>query len=245
MKRIGFIDGHRIAHWDDWQPSLAGHVYEQDDFLGDILKDEWGIFVSAGCTGALPAVAAMNGTVALTTVVTIDFFAQISHELNLNALHACGMEARIDVDELVNQQFMVGLCDALTYADGTPFDDYGIGAATPVVVAADSAAVIGIDQTISVPNHPHLNACSTIGGVSRAATDLGVDPVPGTFIRLGIQLDAPGNAYFYINGVLVATHLLAVTPATALTVFAATRNKAAGPAIGILTVDYIKFWQNR
>ncbi len=100
-------------------------LFDKDDFLGDILKDEWGVFVSAGCTGAL--VAAMNGTLVLTTVVTIDFFAQISHQLNLNALHACGMEARIDVDALANQQFMVGLCDALTYANGTPFDDYGIG----------------------------------------------------------------------------------------------------------------------
>jgi len=242
MKRIGFIAGEWILQRGDWERFLHDVVYEKDDFLGDILKDEWGIFVSAGCTGSL--VAALNGTLALTTVATINFFAQLSAQLNLNAIHACGMEARIDVDDLVNQQFMVGLCDALTYANGTPFDDYGIGAATPVVVAADSAAVIGIDQTISVPNHPHLNACSTIGGVSRAATDLGVDPVPGTFIRLGVQLDVLGNAYFYINGELLATHLLAVTPATALTAFAATRNKA-GAVLGIETIDYIKFWQSR
>ena len=242
MKKIGFIDGHRIKKWDDWEPSLRDTLFEKDDFLGDILKDEWGVFVSAGCTGAL--VAALNGTLVLTTVVTINFFAQISHQLNLNALHACGMEARIDVDLLADQQFMVGLCDALTYANGTPFDDYGIGAATPVVVAADSAAVIGIDQTISVPTHPHLNACSTIGAVSRAATDSGIDPVPGTFIRLKIQLDAAGNARFYINDALFATHLLAVTPATPLTVLAVSRN-SAGAVTGLMNVDYIKWWQNR
>ena len=243
MKRIGYIGGERIVQRGDWERFLHDVVYEKDDFLGDILKDEWGIFVSAGCTGAL--VAALNGNLVLTTVVTVDFFSQVSSQLNFNAVHAAGMEARVCLDVLANSHIEVGFGDALTQANGTNFDDFGIGAAVPTPVAADSAAVVGFDPTISAPNHTHLQAANIIGGVAPAAVDMGVDPVAGTFIRLGVQLDALGNAYYYVDGALLGTQLLAVTPATALTPFVAVRNKAGAPAVFNLTVDYIKFWQNR
>ncbi|MBU2060177.1 MAG: hypothetical protein KKB38_20900 [Gammaproteobacteria bacterium] len=240
-KRTGFLDGARIWKRGDFEPSLEAAMYEQDDFLGDILKDEWDVYVGAGCTVAI--VAALNGTVALTTVAGDNLFAQLSHGLNFNALRACGIEARLSMDVITLATIEMGFNDALTEANGRAFDDYQLGVgAIPVPVAAD-AAILGFDPTDS-PLHTGFTAVNAIAGVSPLAIDTGVVPVGGTFYVLRVQLDALGNAYYSVNGNLLATHLLAITPADPLTPWLAISNKA-GAIARILTVDYVKFWQNR
>lgn len=243
MKKIGYISGSRIWQLGDWEPSLERTIFEKDDFLGDILKDEWDVYVGAGCTVAI--VAALNGTVALTTVAGDNLFAQLSRALNYSAAQACGIEARLNMDTATLATFELGFSDALTEAQGRAFDDYELGVGgIPVPVAAD-AAIIGFDPTDS-PLHPNLTAVNVIATVSPLATDLGVGtlPVGGTYQVLRVQLDALGNAYYYVNGILLATHLLAITPATPLTPWAAISNKA-GAIARVVTVDYIKMWQNR
>jgi len=239
MKKIGFIAGSRIKKWGDWEPSLVDTVYEQDDFLGDILKDEWGLFLGAGCAGAI--VALPNGTVVLTTVAGDNLFSQLSHQLNFSATHMAGIEARVALDVITNCTIEVGFNDALTEAQGRAFDDYELTGGLPTPVAAN-AAIVGFDPTDS-PLHPHLTGVSAIAGAG-FAVNLGVDPIAATFIRLGVQLDVLGNAYYYVNGALLGTRLLAITPATPLTPWLAISNKAGAIARN-LTIDYVKFWQNR
>jgi len=239
MKRVGFIAGSRIKKWEDWEPSLVDTLYEQDDFLGDILKDEWDVNVGAGCTVAI--VAALRGTVALTTVAGDNLFANLAGELNLNALLSAGIEARVALDFITLCTIEVGLVDAKTYANGRAFDDYELtgGLPTPICV---NGAIVGFDPTDS-PLHPHLTGVSAIAGVG-TVNNLGVDPVAGAFIRLGVRLDVAGNAHYYVNGALLGTQLLAITPATPLAPWLAISNKA-GAIARVHTVDYVKFWQNR
>lgn len=245
MKKIGHIAGSRIWQLGDWEPSLERTLYEKDDFLGDVLKDGWTDAIGAGCTAVI--VPAVNGTVALTTVVNDDLFATIARELNYSAALACGIEARLNIDVLASETFEMGFCDVLAaaVAAGTAFDDYELtgGLPTPDAAVAD-AVVIGFDPTDS-PLHPHLTGVSANSGAPPdAAVDLGVDPATGVFVVLKVQLDAAGNASYYVNGALLGTQPLAIEPATLLTPWLAVRNKAVAVA-RILTVDYIKMWQNR
>ena len=241
--KTGFIDGARILKRGDWEPSLVDAIFEQDDFLGNILKDEWDLYLGAGCAGAI--VPALNGTVALTTVAGDNLFAQLSHALNHNALRSCGIEARVALDVATLCTIEVGFCSALTEAQGRAYDDYlnGVGG-IPMPVAANHSAIIGFDPLDSAAGYPNFTAVNSLGGVSPLAVNMGILPVGGTFYRLKVQLDAAGNAFYYINDDLLATHLLAVTPATPLTPWLAVSNKAGAIARN-LTIDYVKFWQNR
>jgi len=240
-KKIGYIAGSRIWQLGDWEPSLERTLFLKDDFMGDILKDEWAVNVDAGCTVAI--VAALNGTVVHTTTAVNDDWATLAHGLNWTATRACGIEARLNLDVATLCTIELGFNDALTEAQGSAFDDYNLtGAALPTPVAAD-AVIIGFDPLDSAANFPNFTAVNVINTVAPAATDLAVLPVGGTFYVLKVQLDAAGNAYYYVNGVLLATHLLAITPADPLTPWITIRNKAAN--IRLLTVDYVKVWQNR
>ena len=239
MKRVGYIQGSRISHREDWFPSLQRHYYKQDDFDGDILADQWDVNVGAGCSVAI--VAGQNGLVACTTVAGDDLYASMARELNLSSLLYAGIEARVKLDNITLCTIEVGLVDAKSYANGRAFDDYELTGGLPTPVCTDGA-IIGFDPTDS-PLHPHLTGVSAIAGVG-TVNDLGVDPVNLTFIILKVQLDVLGTARYYVNNALLGTQLLAITPATALTPWMAISNKA-GAIARILTPDYCKWWQRR
>jgi hypothetical protein len=239
MKRIGFIAGSRIKHWEDWFPSLQTHVYEQDDFEGDILKDQWDVAVGAGCSVAIAA--GQNGLCPLTTVAGDNLYASMARELNLSSLLYAGVEARLKLDDITNCTIEMGLVDAKNYANGRAFDDYELTGGLPTPVATD-AAIIGFDPTDS-PLHPQLNGVSAIAGTG-TVNALGVTLTNLTFVILKVQLDALGTARYYVNNALLATQLLAITPATPLTPWMAISNKA-GAIARVLTPDYCKWWQRR
>lgn len=242
MKRIGFIAGDRIKKRGDWEPSLKDAIFEMDDFLGDILKDEWAVDLG-GNGESVAIVAALRGTVVLTTVAGDNYHASLARELNYNAVLAAGIEARIALDIITNVTIEVGLVDAKSYAQGRAFDDYDGTGGVPTPVATN-AAIIGYDPTDStVEPFDKLTGVGAIAGVGKAV-DLGIDLTGGAMVILRVQLDALGNAYFYVNGVLKGTILLAVTPATPLTPWLAISNKA-GAIARILTADFCKVWQNR
>jgi len=244
MKKIGYIAGSRIWQLGDWEPSLGRTLYEKDDFLGDVLKDGWTDAIGLGCTAVIAP--AVNGTVALTTVAGDDLFATIARELNYSAALACGIEARLNIDVLADETFEMGFCDVLAaaVAAGTAFDDYEIiaGLPTPDAAVAD-AVIIGFDPTDS-PLHPHLTGVSVNSLGAAVAVNLGVDPAPGVDVVLRVQLDAAGNASYYVDGALLGIQPLAIAPAVPLTPWIAVRNKAAIVTF-VLTVDYVKMWQNR
>lgn len=241
MKRVGLISGSRIDHRKDWFPSLQGHVYEQDDFEGDILKDQWDVDLGGGGESVV-IVAGQNGLVALTTVAGDNFHASMARELNLSSLLYAGIEARLKLDDITNCTIEMGLVQAKSMAQGRAFDDYELTGGLPSPIATD-AAVIGWDPTDS-PLHPHLTGVSVDSGGVAAAVDLAVDLVNLTFVIVKIQLDAIGTARYYVNNNLLGTQLLAVEPTTALTPWFGISNKA-GAIARILTADYAKWWQRR
>ncbi len=238
MKRIGFIGGNRIKHDEDWFPSGQTRVYEEDDFLGDILKDEWDVNVAAGCTVAIAA--GLNGLVDLTTVAGDNFYATLAKELNYNALLYAGIEARLALDDITNCQIELGFNDAKLEAQGRMVDDVDLTGGLPTPVCANGAAIV-FDPTDSVINN--LCGVGVIAGVG-SVNDLGVALVNGIYVILKVQLDALGNARYYINNLLIATELLAITAATPLTPWMTVSNKA-GAIARVLTVDYCKSWKRR
>jgi len=241
VKRVGLIQGIRIDHREDWFPSLQGHVYEQDDFLGDILRDEWAINAAGPCGVAIAA--GQSGLVVLTTDITNDNWASLAKELNYSAALYAGIEARVKIDDKTGIQIEVGLVDAKSYANGRAFTDFDQTGGLPTPIAAD-AAIIGYDPTDSITApFAFLTGVSVDSGGVAAAVDLGVDLTNLTFVILKIQIDALGTARYYVNNNLLGTQLLAIEPATPLTPWMTLSNKAGN--IRNLTVDYCKSWQRR
>jgi len=238
MKRVGFIQGSRIKHDEDWFPSGQTRVYEEDDFLGDILKDKWDVVVAAGCTVAI--VAGLNGLVALTTVAGDNFYSTMVGELNYNATLYAGIEARLALDDITNCQIEMGLNDAKLEAQGRMVDDVDLTGGLPTPVCTNGAAIV-FDPTDSVIQH--LCGVGVIGGVG-SVNDLGIALVNGVYQILKVQLDVLGNAYYYLDNALIATELLAVTPLTPLTPWLTISNKA-GAIARVLTIDYVKSWKRR
>jgi len=239
MKKIGHIAGSRIWQLGDWEPSLERTVYEKDDFLGDVLKDEWAADIGAG---TLVIAAALSGTVVHTTTALNDDHATLASALNFMASHACGIEARLALNNVTDCTIELGFNDALLEAQGRAFNDYDLTPGNlPSPISAD-AVIIGFDDPDSLV-YTNFTAVNVINTAAPAATDLGIIPVNDRFYVLRVQLDAAGNAYYYVDGALLATHALAITPGDALTPWITISNKAAG--IRILTVDYVKVWQNR
>lgn len=238
MKRVGFIQGSRIRHDEDWFPSGQTRVYEEDDFLGDILKDEWGVAVAAGCTVAI--VAGLNGLVACTTVAGDNFYATLSKQLNYNALLYSGIEARLALNDITLCQIEMGFNDALNEVNGRMVDDVDLTGGLPTPVCTNGAAII-FDPTDSVINN--LCGVSVIAGVG-TVNDLGIALVNNIYMILKVTLDVLGTARYYLNNALLATQLLAITPATPLTPWLTISNKA-GAIARVLTVDYCKSWKRR
>ncbi len=238
MKRIGYIQGSRISHREDWFPSQQRHYYKQDDFDGDILEDQWAVDV-AGVSTVLIA-AGQNGLVELTTSIVNDEHASMARELNLSGALYAGIEARLKLDDIVGAQIEMGLVDAKLMAQGRAFNDFDQTGGLPSPVATDGV-VIGLDQTDSTIQN--LCGAAVHNASPNTVNDLGAPLVNLTFVILRIQLDVLGTARYYINNALIATQLLAVDPAIPFTPWLANSNKAGN--IRILTVDYAKWWQRR
>lgn len=236
--KIGYIAGERIVHRGDWFPSLEDTIFHKDDFDQDILQDAWDVAISAGCSVAI--VEAQNGTVELTTVTGDNFFATLSRALTYSALGACGIEARIALDDITLCQIEVGFNDAKSEVQGRMVDDVDQTGGLPTPICVNGAAIVFDPTDSTIQNLCGVGVIASTGSVN----DLGIALVNGISMRLRVQLDVLGNAYYYLNGALIATELLAITPGTLLTPWMTISNKAG--AIGrVHTIDYVKWWQNR
>lgn len=207
-----------------------------DDFMGDLLADEWQPTVNLGGVCAINAAA--NGTVRLTSNTADDDKAELALGLNWYAQQACCMEARIKVDNITTVGINVGFSDAVAEADDQVA--FEISAATIVDRCSDGVAfVFDTDATTDV-----WYMCNTKAGTQAGTAITGVAPVNATYEVFRIDLDTSGNATFWRNGVCVGAKAAAVTTTTALTPYIAVISRA-GSASRNLDVDYVKAWQLR
>ncbi len=213
-------------------------VVWQDDFLGDLVKDEYTLLSGSDAQALDPVIsAAKNGVLRLTcgddatTTMAVNG-SQLAMALNWDASVANSslfMEARIKVSAITNIVFFVGFTDSLSLE--MPFT---ISGTTVTSNATDAVGfVFDTNQTTD-----RFYAVGVDTNTDATAQLLDTAPVAATWIRLGVRLWDDGEAEFYIDGVKKGTTMTAAaTPTVDLTptiaVFSETTTSHT------LDVDYI------
>lgn len=214
-----------------------------DDFLGDVIADQWSAAKGSDGQAVIAAVVAgeSGGAVAQTTgdtTVVAESCVSLTHGLNYKAANGdLVFEARVKIDAITTVQQFIGLTDVL--ATTTLEQPFTINGTTVTSTATDAVGFLfDTDATTDVW---HLVGVANDVDATRIQTSIA--PVAGTYAKFRIELSAAGVAKFYINDVLVGTMSAAVTASVALT--PVVEAMARTTASRVQTVDYVFCSQKR
>lgn len=187
-----------------------------DDFLGDLVADEWNAATGSdtGSHKSAAITAATNGVLRVTSgAAYADSGAGISlnGELNWKANQGrLRCAARIKIPTITTISAFVGFTD--TKAQEPPiFEDTG----TAAQVSNASDAVGFLFDTAN--SHTTFQLVAVAGNTDATPVDLATGPTANVYEELEVLLDASGNATFLRNGNEVGYIASAVTPTVALT----------------------------
>lgn len=216
-----------------------------DDFLGDVIADQWNAHLGTdNGTGAATAIAinaAIGGTLRLTTGDSNASLAAdgvvLDSALNWKAAQGnLTFEARVKVDVITGVQIFVGLTDQVSALEmpvtlsGTTFTTVATDA---VGFLFDTSADTDTIRLVGVAND-----------VDATHQDSGLAFVAATYKTLRVEVDTAGKADFYIDGVKIGSTMTgAVTPSVALTPVIGARS--LNTTSKNVDVDYILIEANR
>jgi hypothetical protein len=205
-----------------------------DDFLGDVLQDEWAITAGSDSPAAGALVESVYGKLRLTTGDSNASLAadgiQACSFLNFKTLNGATLEARLQVSAITNLQLFVGLTDqraALEMPATLSGTTYTTVATDAVGFMFDTAATVDTIRAVGVAND-----------VDATHVDTGIAYVAATDILLRIEVDTLQTARFYINNSLVATVASALRGTIPLT-FVICARSAGDTVAKNVDVDYI------
>lgn len=215
-----------------------------DDFDGDVIADQWGVDKGSDGSAANFAISAdHNGMVRATTGAdaggTMALNGVQLHRLATWKANAGNLEVewRIKVSAITAVAFFAGFTDQ-------------VGTLEAPVTSAASADTITTNATDAVGfMFDTAMTTDTIWCVGVKAdtdatkVDSTIAPVAATWIRLKIELDASGNATFFINGHKRGEMANAVTATVALTPVLTAF--ARGAATRTIDADYCDINANR
>lgn len=217
-----------------------------DDFLGDVLADQWAVVEGADtATSDAVVVNALGGTVRLTTgdSATLTYAGngiQITQGAFYNFRAANGglsLEARVKIDDITTAGFFVGFTDVGTFE--APIESAGSG--NTLTSNATDAVGFMFDTRMTADN---IWLVGVKADVDATAQNTGIAPVNATYITLKVEIDATGAATFFINGARVGDKMAnAITTTAALTPTVAAASFVA--AVRLLDVDYIEAQMHR
>lgn len=210
-------------------PLFVAHF---DDFVGaDATLSR---FTLAGASGSQSSQAAAGGVLRLTTGGTNTNFR--SATLNLNWLVSNGwtlFEARVaSVAAITTRAIEIGLSDATSETNGLAFSDHSYAASVDV---ATDAAIFAYDTADT--ENVNFVALSVKNGGTPQGTLTSTPPVAGTYNIFRVGINEDGDAYFWLDGELVATHTSAVQTTALLTPWISVLTRT-GSASSI-DVDYV------
>lgn len=151
------------------------------------------------------------------------------------------VEYRVSFDQITGTSWGFGLGDVLPNStevanykvnSGTVTDDAGVANGIAIMFSTDATATT-LFQAVST------NA-GTVGN-SAAEETLVVGPTADTYDILRIEVDANGDARFYINGVLRLTRLTAVATTSLLIPYVWGDSGDDADIATVVTTDYIRF----
>lgn len=236
--RMAFYDGETF----ETLIPIGFPVLFVDDFVHPAVDatNDW-TEATEGTSNAQDIIASVNGNYRINTGTATDKRTEISTALVWEAAQACGCEIKLKTTTSdAGLFFNFGFTDVATEGTGEiSWVDDSLAAGT-VDSIADDAVQFGVRAETS----DNIYALSVIADATPQSTDTGVDLVLATSHIYRIQLDAAGNARYFIDGVFVAEHLLAITTTDDLCVTVA-GYITTGSTAALIDIDYVKIWQNR
>jgi hypothetical protein len=220
---------------------MQSMVYFEDDFLVDTLNgDYWAESVGNGGV-TLTLAAAANGTATTAVNATDNDVAEIYGPALYYARQACVFECRLKVNAITTVSFAAGFANAASATNDKIVFDATTDTLTAGTNITDAAVFLfDTDATTDRWFAAAINASGTPQGGVMAT---GIVPAADTYEVLKVAFNAAGDAGFYRNGVCVYSIPLAVAPTVALRPYFAL--KGCATTARLLTVDYVKVWQNR
>jgi len=213
-----------------------------DDFFGPAIDstNDW-TEATEGTANAQDYLAGVNGWYRINTGTEADKRTEISTGLDWEAAKSCGCEVKLHTTTSDTGLFLCfGFTDVATEGTGEHSWVDGSLATGTVDAVADDAVMFGVRAETT----DDIYALSVKAAATPQSTDSGTNLVLATDHIYRIQLDSDGNARFYIDGVFVAEHLLAVTTTDDLC-FTIAAYITTGSTAALIDIDYVKIWQNR
>lgn len=211
-----------------------------DDFLGDVLTDQWGSAEGADdSTSAVAAVVAgaANGVCRITTgdgdtSTMAGSGVQVTSFLNWKANSGnLIFEARVALSAITSISVFVGLTDQVSSLE-MPINSAG---SSDTITTTATDAVGFFFDTAQVIDNWWIAGVKNDTDATHANTTIA--PVAATYQVLRIELDASGNARFWIDGVFVGTVVSAVTATVALAPVIAAFNRTTSSRN--VDIDYV------
>ena len=235
-------ENHRLVFRESAAPvevlAPMAAVVRFDDFLGKALNatNDWTV---AGVNAGTAAInVAVGGHVRITTGAADDDDVDFASDLVWEAQKACSLEVRIANNDVDMVAFNVGFADATGYGA----DLIAMMLATTVLTST-AADFVGFLWDPDADTDT-IRLVAVKNNVDQPVLDTGKVLTDGLFTVLRVDVDALGNADFYVDGIHKGTLLRCITVTDDLCIYIAMINHGEAAA-NTVDVDYIKAWQNR
>lgn len=242
ISRGGFRSGDHGKQVD--LPS-ASKVVLFDDFLGDVLADEWNP-VETDTDGAQAVLAGgIGGVLRITTgnddgnVVVLPDLSGVTSYLNWQASNGglC-MQARIKPSRITLAYIFVGFTDLITIEAPV----ISAGSADTITSNATDAVGFMFDTGMATDTYHLVGVANDVDATRQAISSA---PVADDYATLRVELTAAGVATFYYNGVQVGTAMTGAVTAGADLTPAVLASSTDGTSAITLDVDYVHVSMNR
>lgn len=215
-----------------------------DDFMGSGINTFWNLVKGSDGSTGNAIHAAVGGTQRLTTgagsthTMAVNG-SQITSPLDfLVSNGGLRFESRLGkISALTSQSICFGLVDVATLS--APFTISGT-----TFTATSTNAVAFVEDSAATGAAAKLNAVAINAGGSVQSVNIGIDVDTAAFHTYRIEVDKLGNALYFIDGVQVASILLAVATTAVLCTSVGIFSNATS-ASQTLDIDYILGQQTR
>lgn len=216
-----------------------------DDFLGDVLADEWnyvetdtdgtGVVLAGGIGGVLQITSGNDDG----NAVVLPDAAGITSYLNWQASNGgLRMQTRIKVSRITLAYIFVGFTDVITIEAPV----IASGTANGITTNATNACGFMFDTGADSDTWFLVGVKADTDATTQVLT---VAPVAADYVTLAVEVTTAGAATFFINGVQVGTSMsAAITATTDVTPCILVSNTDGTDAV-TLDIDYVSVSMNR
>lgn len=238
LSRTGHLieDGRKImaASWME----RGARAADFDHFIGPVLDaNHWLVYKGSDGGAAYPVINVQKGGVCRAVAgagagasMAVNG-SQLNGSLNFEADQGfLEMSGSLKLSAITTSCVYIGLTDQSAALE-MPFT---LAGGTLTSNATDAAGFL-FDTSATLATWKALSVANDVDGT---VTDTGVAPATTAFDHFSLDLNAAGDCNFYLNGKLVATQAVAVTPTIPLCIVVAAFRRAAS-ALSV-DIDYLQ-----